>query len=155
MLSSIDRERASPSDLRSSLANPTPWSMRVSGRSVTPCELMHPYPPRDDRAEPEDRPHRVGPARADQSGNTQDLTTPECEAHGSCRCSDAQPVDLEDWLAGRMRHVRKELVEVAPDHGRDDRPQIGFRQSPVGDGLTVSQHGIGLGDPARLLRGNG
>ncbi len=84
-------------------------------------------------------------------GDAQDLAAPEHQARGSRRLPDAKLVELEDRLAGRMRHAGKELVQVAADHVSDDRLQVRFRQSPAGDRSTVSQHGVGLGDPAHFL----
>ena len=64
----------------------------------------------------------------------------------------AKLVNLEDRLAGCMRHARKELVQVAPDHVRDDRLQVRFVQfGPPATRLAVSQDGEGLGDPARFF----
>ena len=68
MLSSIERPRASPSLLRSSLRNPTPWAMRARGRGMAAVEdAATRDPSRDDRLEPEDGAQQRGSARADQS----------------------------------------------------------------------------------------
>ena len=114
--------------------------------------LFDPDPARDDRREPEDRTNQRGPSCTDQAGDTKDLAAPEHQARRPRRLTNAKLVELEYRITGGVRHVGKELVQVAPDHLGDDRLQIGVAQSPPRDRLPIPQDGIRLGDPARFFK---
>ena len=78
MLSSIDRPRASPSSLRSSLSEADP--LRGSAPGATPRLEEMPFTttrPETTGVEPEDRAQKLGPPGADEPGDPQDLAAPD------------------------------------------------------------------------------
>src|SRR5512143_2682803 len=114
--------------------------------------------PRDDRdaafdlIEAEEGPQRLGPARADEAGDTEDLAPGEGQADRGRHARPLEPVEAEDLRADGVLDPGEELGELLADHELDDLVESRPLHRPRADAPPVPQDGVGVGHPLDLLQ---
>ena len=101
----------------------------------------------------EDRPHRLGPARAHETGDAQDLALPDGEVDRRPIPGVAQPLDAQQFRP--QRHLGAErvaLAEHAPDHRRHHLPERDVGDAVRGCHPAVSQHRHSVADLEHLVQ---
>ncbi len=97
------------------------------------------------RRDAEDGEGKLGPSRADQPGDAENLARPQREAHVADRIAAGEAAQLEHGPARRGGGFREQAVDGAAHHHRD---QIGFRHladRPGPDLHAVAEHGHSVG----------
>ena len=108
------------------------------------------------RGDAEDRESELGPSRADQPRDAEDLAGPQGQVDVADRLAAAKAAQLESDLPRHRLGLRKELVDGAAHHHRD---QIGFADLADrlgGDMGAVAQHRhpVGQSEDLRQLVGD-
>src|SRR5205814_4900973 len=98
------------------------------------------------RMNPEDRLCHIGPARADQSGDAENLAAPHLEAHVRKAPFTAEVLHAQAWLADLGLRLVKKFSEFASDHHADDFFGAGVSDISRADAVTVAQNGDAIRD---------
>ena len=108
------------------------------------------------RVEAEDGARELGAARADETGEPEDLSPPHRQADGLLRPVGGPYADqFQDRVAGRFGRRPVERLQVAADHVADHRLGMDLVLAELGDPLAVAQHddtvgrALHLGQPMR------
>ena len=153
MLSSIERPRASPSVLRSSLRKPTPCVDADSRGRVPARDVLDPDPARR-RPAPSPKIARTSVVRPAPTSPAM----PRISPRRSDQVRRAWPSSGREVrrAPGSARPARAARAGKSSSRSRPTMwAMIDFRsvsaRRPVGDRSAVAQHGVGLRDPAHLL----
>ena len=137
--------------------------MRSSGRYASPRRsaargdrglnetVLDPEPPLVERVDAEDGASDLGPARAHEAGEADDLAAPELERDVGEEAAAREALGPEDDVSELHLLLREELVERAPDHEPDDLrlgELIGRARLDV---TAVADDGDDVGELADLL----
>ena len=114
-------------------------------------------PPQEDlagvgRRQAEEHPRQLGPPRADEPGQAEDLAGPDGQVDPAhARRPAAQAADLQHHLAGRHGPLGEDRRELAADHHPDQLGAGHLGHPPGADERPVAQRGHAVGDLRQLL----
>src|SRR5271157_2840601 len=100
----------------------------------------------------EDRAGELGPSRAHQPGDAQDLALAELAAHRADPLATAETLDPEQGRTGWSGMMRVQLVlGIGPDHQANGLVEVEPAGGPGRDQPPVPQHSDPVGDPPDFL----
>ena len=89
----------------------------------------------------EQRARQFGPARADETGESDDLAAPHAQVHGLVRVQEGACTGHVERGVARCGGGRREVVlEVAADHQPDHGAVVNVRAIELADHAAVAQH---------------
>ncbi len=150
--SRIVSSSSSPSSLRSSREQPDAGAdeaARVAGRDPLAVDLDLPAV---DGVGAEQRAQQLGPPRAEQPADPEDLALADLQVDRRVGPAHAQAGRLQQRLPGLARLAgRVQRLDLAADHGRDQRVVVEVGHRARRAHLAVAQHGDAVADLEHLL----